>query len=227
MSLYAFAKKVIGSPTADHYIERLLRPGDCHIALDIGCGSNSQLSKFRPRLKTAGIDAFDKAIEMARAKNLHDYYLVADIMALEPQEILHRFGVKQFDLVTLFDVIEHFPKRQGFELLERCEQLTSKYVMVQTPNGFLEQGPEFNNPYQRHLSGWFQHDFEGLAYTVYGTTGTRLFHGYSGNLRFNFPGALACDALLARLLQSHKHPRCAFNLLAIKDIRGVPARLPS
>ena len=114
--------------------------------------------------------------------------------------------------------------RLGFELLEKCERLTCKYIMVITPNGFLEQGPEFGNEFQRHLSGWFAHDFESIAYTVHGSC-TKILRGYAFRPRYNFPGALKCDAVLAWLLRVDKNHHRAFSLIAIKDIRAVPARL--
>jgi hypothetical protein len=183
------------------------------------------LTQFRPGLRTVGLDAFKEAIAEARRRAQHDNYVLADVLNTNPETILERAGGRPFDLVTLFDVIEHLPKRQGFELLERCERLTCKYIVVNTPNGFLEQGPEYGNEFQRHLSGWFPHDFEGLGYAVHGTTGARVFRGYASMLRYNFPGAATCDVLLAGLLRIERNPCRAFSLLAIKDVRGIPARL--
>jgi hypothetical protein len=122
-------------------------------------------------------------------------------------------------------VVENLPKRVGLELLERCEQLTSKFLMVETPNGFVEQGPEFGNEYERHLSGWFPHDFQGLGYQVYGTSGTRYLRGYASGLKWQIKGLASLDVLLARLLRVDKHSKYAYNILAVKDVRGVPARL--
>src|SRR6185295_2148371 len=117
------------------------------------------------------------------------------------ERLLSNFDGRKFDLVTLYDVIEHLPKKQGFDLLEKCEELSSKYVLLQTPNGFLEQGPEFGNEHQRHLSGWFPHDFEGLGYKVYGTTGTKYLRGYGAGPKRDFFGWGACDILLGGLLR--------------------------
>ena len=89
----------------------------------------------------------------------------------------------------------------------------------------MEQGPEYGNEFQRHLSGWFTHDFEGLGYAVHGVLGTKVFRSYAGMLRYNFPGAASCDVLLAGLLRIERNPHRAFSLLALKDVRGVPARL--
>jgi hypothetical protein len=92
------------------------------------------------------------------------------------------------------------------------------------PHGFVEQGPEFGNEFQRHLSAWFIHDFEGLGYKVYGTTGTRYLRGYMAGPKYSFPGCIILDELLTLLLRINTHPRHAFNLVAIKDVRGVSAR---
>ena len=208
----------------DH-VGQIVRRGDCRTALDIGCGPSSVLAQFRPGLRTVGLDAFEGAIAEARGRGQHDDYVLADVLNTSPETILERTGGRPFDLVTLFDVIEHFPKRQGFELLERCERLTCKHIMVLTPNGFWEQGPEYGNEFQRHLSGWFTHDFEGLGYAVRGVIGAKVFRGYGSSLRYNFPGAASCEVLLAGLLRIERKPDRACSLLAIKDVRGVPARL--
>jgi len=156
---------------------------------------------------------------------MHDHYILADIIKDDLDDVLTKFDGRKFDLVTLYDVIEHLPKKLGYELLERCERLTSKYVLLQTPNGFLEQGPEFENQHMRHLSGWFPHDFIGLGYQVYGSVGTKYLRGYAAGPKYNFFGWQTCDVALARLLRVHKYPKRAFSLVAIKDVRGVPARL--
>ena len=77
----------------------------------------------------------------------------------------------------------------------------------------------------RHMSGWFPHDFIGLGYKVYGAVGTKYLRGYAAGPKYNFPGWTMCDIVLARLLRVHKYPKRAFGLVAIKDVRGVPARL--
>jgi hypothetical protein len=217
--------RVFGVPMAGDYTKEILNTGECALALDIGCGGESPLSQFRPRITTFGLDAFPEAIDKAKGLNAHDHYITADILSEDPLALLERAGGQKFDLVTLYDVIEHLPKNRGYTLLERCEELSSKYVLLQTPNGFLEQGPEFGNEHQRHLSGWFPHDFEGLGYKVYGTTGTKYLRGYGAGPKRDFFGWGACDILLGGLLRINSHPRHAFNLVAIKDVRGVPARL--
>jgi SAM-dependent methyltransferase len=224
MSAMNWLRRKLRPLTVSDYTRRLVATGECRLALDIGCGSYSHLSAFRPQIQTVGIDAHPAAIEMARDKKVHDHYFVANILKEDPETILKQTSeLGSFDIVSLYGVIEHLPKRLGFELLERCEKLTSKYVILETPHGFVEQGPEFGNEFQRHLSGWFIHDFEGLGYTVYGTTGTRYLRGYMAGRKYSFPGCIFLDELLTLALHINRHPRHAFNLVAIKDVRGVPA----
>jgi SAM-dependent methyltransferase len=223
MSLLELKQRL--QPDPREFTARLLRDPEVKSALDIGCGTSSYLSPHRPRLRTVGLDAFAGAIEKSRRLNVHDDYILADILATPAEAILERVGGERFDLVALFDVIEHLPKKLGWELLEKCERLTSRYVLLQTPNGFMEQGPEFGNVYQRHLSGWFPHDFAGLGYQVAGCAGTRFFHGYAGEFKWNFPGVKLADFALGLALDLEKRPRHAFNIMAWKDVRGVAARL--
>ncbi len=225
MSLNQFIRQRLRPLRVSDYTAQLVGRGDCKTGLDIGCGSHSDLSAFRPKLRTVGIDAFPMAIELAKAKNLHDDYLVADILREDAHSILERVNNgNKFDVVSLYGVIEHVPKELGFELLRRCEELTSKYVILETPNGFVEQGPEFGNEFQRHLSGWFVHDFEGIGYKLFGTTGTKYLRDYMAGPRFNFPMCITLDEVLTFLLRINKNPKHAFNLVAIKDVRGTYAR---
>ena len=225
MSLNLILHRLLGVPTASDYIKTTLEKSECSLTLDVGCGGYSHLSRFRPQITSVGLDVFPEAIEKSQANGSPDRYIVADIRAESVEQLLSNVGGKKFDLVLLYDVIEHLPKKKGFELLEKCEQLASKYVLLQTPNGFLEQGPEFGNEHQRHLSGWFPQDFAGLGYKVYGARGTKYLRGYAAGPKYNFPGWMTCDIVLAALLRIGTHTRHAFNLVAIKDVRGVPARL--
>ena len=214
----------IGLPSAYDYVATLLEKHECQFALDIGCGHHSHLTAFRPGIVTTGIDSYLPAIELSKANNSHDFYIQADVVRDDLSGILAQFNGRKFDIVTLFGVIEHLPKPEGHKLLQRCDELSSKYIVLETPNGYIDQGPEFGNEYQRHLSGWFPHDFEGYGYKVFGTTGTKYLRGYMAGPKYDFRGAAICDLLLARFLRANTNARHAFNLVAIKDVRGVPAR---
>lgn len=189
---------------------------DCRTGLDIGCGERSPLSPLRPRLYAVGVEVNEPSL-CAAAKILDRVYKF-DIL----KDDFSRFE-DRFDIVCLIGVIEHLPKRVGWELLDRCEALTQKLIVVETPNGFQPQGPEYGNENQRHLSGWFPHDFEGLGYTVWGTSGLKALVGYAAGPKY--PYTQHVNQWLARLLNIRRNSRLAYNLFAWKDVRGVPARL--
>lgn len=73
------------------------------------------------------------------------------------------------DLFSAFDCIEHLIKEDGWFFLKKIEPWF-KYKLFFTPRGFLKQDeithPELvkNNPWQKHLSGWDENDFESLGY---------------------------------------------------------------
>jgi len=226
------AEKVVksgGPPSAAEIASRLIVRHNCEVAVDVGCGVNSPLALVGDSVLKVGVDVDENSIATARQARLHDAYLQTNIMECSTDELkrdlLALSGGRPIEVILLFSVIEHLPKQKGFDLLNLCESITSKFVIVETPNGFVPQGPEFGNPYQRHLSGWFPVDFKGLGYNVYGTGGTNIVRGYMGEPRINLPGIALFDLMvLSKLLRIINRPRFAFNLLAIKDVRGVPAR---
>jgi SAM-dependent methyltransferase len=130
--------------------------------LDIGCGAGSPLTSLRgAEFQSIGIDIDEASIERAKANGLHDEYILGDFMTMN-------LG-RTFEVVVLSHVIEHFDRDTGWRVLQRLEQLSTRVVYVETPHGFLEQTDYDGNPYQRHLSGWFPHDLEARAYTVFGS----------------------------------------------------------
>jgi hypothetical protein len=192
--------------------------------VDIGCGNNSPVRNFASGLRIVGVDQHQKAMKEAKGRHTHDAFVLADILS-DFEEVVRATRDEDIQLVTLLHVIEHVPKRLGLDLLEAAEALTQRFVLIETPNGFLPQGPEYGNEGQRHLSGWFAHDFLGLGYKVRGAAGTRLLRGYAGRPVISVRGGQSLDFTLARLLMTHKFPRFAYSLVAWKDVRGIEARL--
>ena len=70
-----------------------------------------------------------------------------------------------YDLILMVGVIEHLKKGDGECLLDNCCK-KAKSVIVVTPKGFKEQGPEWNNPFEEHLSGWVPEDFKKRGFKV-------------------------------------------------------------
>lgn len=224
-SVGLFLHRILRPPCAAGYTQAVIDSADCRVLVDIGCGSASPFTGLRGRFITVGVEAFAPALAVAKSNGAHNHYIFADVLSEDISQRLGLMGIERVDVVAAYQVVEHLSKDRGLALLDRMESLTSKYVIVETPNGFREQGPEFGNEMQRHLSGWFIHDFEGRGYHVFGSTGTRHLRGYASGPRYSFKGCASLDMVLARALMIRRFPRHAYNLLAIKDVRGAPARL--
>lgn len=227
-------RRLANPPSTDEYTARLLegkllseavgQESACRTALDLGAGVRSPLSKHSDRLNLIGIDASQKVVDEARRAGNHSQFIKGDLTNLDPAQVGRETGVEKFDLVALYDVIEHLPRTEGLRVLDSIENLTSRFILVETPNGFRAQGPEYGNPHQRHLSGWFIQDFEARGYTVFGNNGTRYIRDYAGAPKVEFPFWNYVDFALATLLRVRTNPRHAYSLMAVKDVRGVPAR---
>jgi nucleoside-diphosphate-sugar epimerase len=139
---------VVGRP----FCEYLLAQGEEVVRYDVKRG---------PGFTSTGIDIDATSIEQPKAKGIHDVFIFGDFMTTDLQ--------RTFDVVALSHVIEHFDRDTGLRVLQRLEQLSSCLIYVETPNGFPEQTDCDGNPYQRHLSGWFPHDFESRGCTVFGS----------------------------------------------------------
>ena len=223
--LGVYVERAVRLPRLSRYARALVDRCDPEaLVVDLGCGDRSPVRSFIGGRALVGVDSQSFVLERARRSGTHDEFVQADLLdALNAVE--QTLAGREVQLVCLLHVIEHLPKRVGFEVLERAEALTSRFVLVDTPNRFLPQGPEYGNAHQRHLSGWFDHDFIGLGYDVHGTAGTRYLRGYAGEPRIPVRGGESVDFVLARALWIERFPRHAYNLTAYKDVRGVPARL--
>lgn len=205
-------------PTVDRQVEDLLQGERPLRILDVGCGSRSPLERLRgPDVEIHGLDISEKVVEAAKASGSFDGYYVGDFCTVD---------LPSFDVISMFDFIEHLEKDDAFDVLRRAERLASKFVIVMTPTGFVPQGPEHGNEFQRHRSGWFVEDFVGRGYDVEGVMRVRPLYGYGALPRVNVRGYEHLNAMLFQLLRVRRRPAWAFHMLAVKDVRGVVARLP-
>jgi len=62
--------------------------------------------------------------------------------------------IKNYDVVIICDVVEHFQKEEGKRILDLC----NKYI-VTTPLFPAPQGAAFGNEYEKHISSWEPYDF--------------------------------------------------------------------
>ncbi|MHB8173614.1 MAG: class I SAM-dependent methyltransferase [Nitrospirota bacterium] len=161
-------------PAPKRHVQDLIKKLRLGTGLDIGCGRGSLLSSLRcADFISTGLDANYQNITESRENDVHDNYIHGDLKSLTIND--------RFDVVIMSHVIEHFTREEGHEVIRNIERIAKHLIYIETPNGFFEIKADENNHYDRHLSGWFPHDFAGRGYTVYGS-GPLWMNKYSSGL---------------------------------------------
>lgn len=94
-----------------------------------------------------GIEAFPKYIGSIQ----RDIY--SKIMIGEASKLLSNMRQNEYDLVLLIDVLEHFDKEVGRQVLTDCSRV-GKAAIISTPIAFEPQADAYGNEYERHRSLW-------------------------------------------------------------------------
>jgi len=89
--------------------------------------------------------------------------------------------LENFDLVIFGDVIEHFEKEKGYEVIEKLFKHTNN-IIISTPNGFLPQGPWGENELEIHKSGWTIEDFKKYNVVEYKIVEDTMFKDIIANI---------------------------------------------
>ena len=147
--------------------------------LDVGCGSNSPLSKIKKHFYCVGVDIHKPSIAASRQQKIHDEHVVGNVFDID--KLLRG---KRFDAVVALDLIEHLPKEKGWKLLRKMTKLAKKKVLLLTPNGFIKQTPVDGNEFQKHLSGWSVDDFKQMGYQIYGIRGLKWLRGEYATIKW-------------------------------------------
>ena len=71
---------------------------------------------------------------------------------------------EKFDLVTMFDLLEHYKKPDALKLLKHLDEITNKMLIIFTPKGFYYQG---GNEWDSHKSGWEPEELLELGFSVH------------------------------------------------------------
>lgn len=85
-------------------------------------------------------------------------FLYNEIHTGDAAELLPK--LPRYDLVFLGDIIEHFEKVRGVQLLNAAWDHANKAVIVSTPKFETEQGDLCANELERHRSLWSARDFK-------------------------------------------------------------------
>lgn len=110
--------------------------------------------KFQPKewkLKITGVEIFEKYISELQ-RMLYNKIIIGDILAVLPK-------LGKFDLAILNDVLEHFPKETGFELINKLFEHVED-IIITTHKGFYEHSSTGGNVNEEHKSGWILDDYK-------------------------------------------------------------------
>lgn len=183
----------------------------CESLLDVGCGFDSPVRYLRHRPeRIVGIDGFLPVIEESRAKGIHDEYHQMSLLEIE-----EKFGPKSFDCVIASDIIEHLEESDALDLISQMEKVARRKIVIYTPNGFLPQGEEYGNPFQRHRSGWTSKQMESMGYRVVGIEGLRFLRGEMARIRWRPYRFWLTVSLLSQAVVRNR-PAHSFRILCVK-----------
>jgi glycosyltransferase involved in cell wall biosynthesis len=134
------------------------------VVLDIGCGIRPQ-DFFKPQMHIL-CEPYEEYVQVLKERFRYSSgYLILKSTA---NAMLAQLPDQSVDSVFLLDIIEHLDKADGLHLLQECERVARKQIVVFTPFGFMEQDYESGEQdawglkggsWQKHRSGWLPEDF--------------------------------------------------------------------
>lgn len=133
--------------------------------LGIGVGDFGKLIKKNITAPTriTGVEAWEKY--RGRKWSYYDEIVIADIQTFLAQ------SDQTFDFVLLVDVLEHFSREDGENVLNALKQRARRAVIVSTPTTGYPQGATTGNPYQEHRCIWSTHDLRATGFKeIYSAT---------------------------------------------------------
>jgi 2-polyprenyl-3-methyl-5-hydroxy-6-metoxy-1,4-benzoquinol methylase len=178
-------------PEFDHALQHALSKNHRNV-LDVGCGSGNFLDLARKAgLSTSGMELNDKAAAAALDKGHHIYEGLLD-------ENFAQAHSAEFDMVTLFQVVEHLADPVGLLRLARRLLRPGGSLFFSVPNsrGLYQLYPL--DPHQwppHHISRWRTEDFPSIARKIgmvhLYTAGDRLHGGSLADFHMRNNRALA------------------------------------
>lgn len=134
-----------------------------HSIIDLGCGSGNFLDLARDAgLKTTGMELNEQAAEVARAKG---HEIIPGVLT---EDFIAQYKLK-YDMVTLFQVVEHLPDPIGLLKLAKCLINDGGTLMFSVPNRCGQYQLYPLDPHQwppHHITRWRIRDFKQVAKQV-------------------------------------------------------------
>ena len=124
---YAGYEKVMNPEAWQHHLDRIFKYKNKGNALDIGCAYGLFLKSLPESFQKYGADISKHAVKKSKEVNPEGNFVVADIGKTRP------FKGKKFDIVTLFDTIEHVTNVE--QTLKNLQSLLKDdgYVFLMVP----------------------------------------------------------------------------------------------
>ncbi|MGE0635167.1 MAG: methyltransferase domain-containing protein [Bacteroidia bacterium] len=121
--------------------------------LDMGVSRNTYIM---------GVEGFSKYENPCW--QLYDYVHVCSIQSYLDNSLSEE---DFFDCIFFFDVIEHFEKEEGIDVLKKAIKKVSSggLIYVGTPSVFCEQSDVYGNTFEVHRSLWSADDFTSLGFS--------------------------------------------------------------
>lgn len=162
-----------------HYFERMAPfdlieriqhlPLSTFNVLDLGCGTYTsgvaEHMKKLPFKKLVSVDNYQPYLDTITAAR-------QQFAATEHSIICHDIRTfplyEAYNLVVMFDVLEHLEKNEGTVLLNKLENAIPNIGIFGPiePKGFHRRNNELENPLQQHISYWYPDDFTARGYRV-------------------------------------------------------------
>jgi hypothetical protein len=131
-------------------------------------GANQKRQHFVDRFEKSNyneiviLEVFKENFEFLKTKFNQTTSGIFDVIHGDVRDI-DKILKKTFDVVFFWHGIEHLNESEIESILKKLERI-SKVVVLGLPYGKYEQGPEYGNPFEEHLSAIYPSFLENLGY---------------------------------------------------------------
>jgi 2-polyprenyl-3-methyl-5-hydroxy-6-metoxy-1,4-benzoquinol methylase len=151
--------------TIDNVVEKLVSYNPKRI-IDLGCGCGYLGHKIKAEnkaIKVFGVDGYLPYLQSHENVYLHEYdnLLFADV-----RDFMKWGASIDFDVVCMFDVIEHFEKDEAIRILKKLKELDC-IVVISTPLYYYRQDEINGNPLEKHRCYFTEAELNELGYSTF------------------------------------------------------------
>lgn len=133
--------------------------------VELGCGNGNNLRQCKQALVKVGVEV----VADYPVRNEDDIiFEIGDAL-----EWAKRYDKEAFELVLLIDVLEHFEKEKGKELLQQAQRICHDKILLWMPEGDCPQNQEVYvsdgypyQPSQDHVAQWTKEELEEFDFDV-------------------------------------------------------------